>query len=87
MASMGTITEGQTTPVGDYILKLKDVTTEDSQFDDGQYRKWIFVVESIHYSDEDDAQDMIGEELWGTTTTSLATKSRSYAWVRALSRP
>lgn len=87
MATFGKVTESEATPVADYILELKTVTEEDSQFDNGSYRKWVFVCKGVHSADDpDDAERMVGEEIWGATTMSLAKASRGYAWTCALLR-
>lgn len=85
--SLGTATNvggGSPTPEGDYLVQFKDVVLEDSKFsDDGQFH-WYFTIKRVMHSPVDDAENFVGEELWGFSSTGLGPKHKARKWVEAL---
>lgn len=90
MSTFGTATDQQAiaAPAGSYKVSLKDMDTEvESDFNpDGQI-KWIFEIEDVIHSSDDEADDYIGEELHGYSNKSsngYNPRSKTRQWYEAL---
>lgn len=80
--------QGTAPPAGSYRVKLKAMETDiESDFNpDGQV-KWIFSVEDVIHSNDDDAEDFIGEEIHGYSNQSSSgygSKAKTRIWYEAL---
>lgn len=76
-------------PVGLYIVRLKSLEQQEprpSQFSDEPQAtaKWVFTVEQVIDSNDEDAEEKVGEELWGFTSITMGKKSKMRLWTEAL---
>lgn len=83
--TLGTVTNsvgGVAPPAGQYVVSMARLEDADGEF--GPQWKWIFEVEQVIHSNDDEAEDFIGEELHGYTSTGLGPRHKARAWVEAL---
>lgn len=76
-------------PVGFYVARLKAMEKQEarpSQFHDEPQEtvKWVFTIEQVIDSNDDDAENKVGEELWGFTSISMGRKAKMRHWAEAL---
>lgn len=78
---------GTAIPVGLYTVRLKALEhsyQEEGPFGPGDRVKWIFTVEQVIDSDDEDAESKVGEELWAYTSLSMGRKAKMRGYVEAL---
>lgn len=78
---------GTSFPVGLYQVRLKDLieeTIQNPRFGDGNRIRWVFLIEDVIDSDDDKADEKVGEELWAWTSYSMARKATARKYAEAL---
>lgn len=85
--TLGTITNeigGVAPPAGQYVVSLARIEDADGEF--GPQYKWIYEVESVIHSNDDEADEFIGAELHGYSSVGLGPRHKARAWVEALTQ-
>jgi hypothetical protein len=85
MMSLGTVTNtmaGVSPPAGQYVVSLKEIEAIESDF--GPQWRWIFQIKSVVYSSDDEAEEFIGEDLWGFSSQGLGPSHKARKWIEAL---
>lgn len=82
-----TETDFTVTPEGIYIMSLKDF--EDGiegnpQFGGGERCRWVFQIEQVVSSLDEDAEDQVGEEFWAWTSKNMSKRANMYKYICAL---
>lgn len=73
------------TPEGLYVVQLKHVEKAESTFNPGtEHLKWIFTVRAVIDSNDDAAEDAVGEELWGFSSLGGTLRHKARKWAEAL---
>ena len=83
--ALGTVTNtmaGISPPAGQYVVSLKEIEPLESDF--GPQWRWIFSIKSVVYSSDDEAEDFIGEDLWGFSSQGLGPQHKARKWIEAL---
>lgn len=78
---------GSSIPIGTFIVRLKEMVKEEQvagPYGDADRVKWIFGVEQVVDSDDDTAEDRIGDDLWAFTSLSMGRKAKMRAHAEAL---
>lgn len=77
------------TPEGLYLMSVKEIGEPELQ--DGPYGtseriRWIFSIEEVldDQSEDQNAEDYVGEEFWSWTSTAFGPNSNARKWVQAL---
>lgn len=72
-------------PAGLYLARLKAIEEIESRYNEGQTDlKWIFVVERVIDSNDDDAEKAVGEEIWGYSSKGASLKHKARLWAEAI---
>lgn len=76
-------------PVGLYLVRLKAMEEQEprpSQFHEEPQAtmRWVFVIEEVIDSNDEEAEEKVGEELWGFTSITMGKKAKMRAWSEAL---
>jgi hypothetical protein len=84
---LGTVTNemaGVSPPAGQYRVMLKEIDDIESSFDENGNWKWVFTIEDVINSDDDEAESFIGQELYGFSSKGLGPRHKARAWIEAL---
>jgi hypothetical protein len=83
--TLGTVTNevaGIAPPAGTYVVSLKAMDDADGNF--GPQWKWIFEIEQVIHSNDDEAEEFVGAELHGYSSTGLGPRHKARQWIEAL---
>ena len=83
--TLGTATNtmaGVSPPAGQYVVSLKSIEELESDF--GPQWRWVFAIESVVYSSDDEAEEFVGEDLWGFSSQGLGPQHKARKWIEAL---
>lgn len=80
-----TNTSAVITPPGLYLVRLANVEETESTFNPGEMQlKWIFKIERVIDSSEDEAEDAVGSELWGFSSKGGSLRHKARIWGEAI---
>lgn len=85
--TLGTATNtmaGVSPPVGQYRVSLKKIDDVESSFSEDGNWQWVFEIEDVINSDDDEAEEFIGQELFGFTSKGLGPRHKARGWIEAL---
>ena len=83
--TLGTATNtmaGVSPPAGQYVVSLKSIEELESDF--GPQWRWVFEIKSVIHSSDDEADEYVGEDLWGFSSQGLGPQHKARKWIEAL---
>lgn len=78
MALTRRVEESTGVPAGVYVARVAKLEEDDGQF--GAQIKFFFEIQDVVTSNDDTAEDWVGEQKWGWSSDKLTPNTKLYRW-------